>query len=244
MSVEGVVRDGCGAQCGKGVEGMEPARLQVEEGIARALQKVRLVLDEQDGLARRLEAGEAFGDVLAVFGADAGHGFVEQKQAGVHRGAAGEGEEFLLAVGNLGGELIGDFRKKELREQRVRPATVGGIALALEAGRQECAAELFARMARQSEQDVLTHGELADETQVLESSRDTEAADRKRGTTSNFPLAQPDGTGLGAQESANDIEERGLPRSITPKQARDGAGANGEIYSIKHERSAEGLVDF
>ena len=51
-------------------DGAEPARLQVEEGIAGALQKVRLVLDEQDGLARRLEAGDAFGDALAVVGAE------------------------------------------------------------------------------------------------------------------------------------------------------------------------------
>lgn len=84
--------NGCGAELVEGVEAVEFACLQVEEGIAGVFQKIRLVFDEQDGLACRLEAVEVLGDAFAEFGADTGHRFVEQEQAGIHRGAAGKRE--------------------------------------------------------------------------------------------------------------------------------------------------------
>jgi len=109
------------------------------------------MFDEQNGLARRLEAGEAFGDTFAEFGADAGHGFVEQEQAGVHRGAAGQGEELLLAVGDFGGRLVGDLGEEEFFQQGFSLALVGAVALTIEEGskaRPRCAPGCCGRASR------------------------------------------------------------------------------------------------
>ena len=49
----------------------QSARFQKEEAVADAFEKVGLVLDEPDGLVRRPETGETFGDAFTDFCADA-----------------------------------------------------------------------------------------------------------------------------------------------------------------------------
>ena len=106
------MEDGCGAQLTQRVEAVKPPRFQKQEPPVDPLKKVRLVLNEQDGLAGRPEAGDAFENVFAVFGTDAGRWFVEKKQAGIQCDAAGQSEEFLLPVGNVGRRMVGNFGKK------------------------------------------------------------------------------------------------------------------------------------
>ena len=213
---------------------MKLACLQVEEGIAGVFQKIRLVFDEQDGLACRLEAVEAFGDALAQLRADSGHRLVEQEQPCIHRRTASEGEQLLLAVGNLRGRLVGDLGEIEFFQQGIGFKQVIGIALLVEARREQCAAKLLARVLRQGEQQVVAHREFSDEAQVLERARHAEAADAVRRAACKFCVAERNGSGIGAQKSGDEVEERGFPRAVAAQQAGDGSGAQRKANRIQH----------
>ena len=233
MLIEGIVRDGRGAEFGEGVEGMHSARFQKEETFADALEEVRLVFDEKDGLASRPETGEAFRNALAVFGADAGDGFVEQEQAGVRRSTAGEGEELLLAVGNFGGGLLSDFSEEIVGEERVGIASVSGVAFAVAVPQQKCPAESLTGITRQSEEDILPNLELPDEAQVLERARHAHAADAEGSTASELPFAQTNDASGRPQEAGDEVEQRGLARAVAAEQAGDGVGAQFKARPIQ-----------
>lgn len=213
------MRDGRGAECGEGVEGVQSARFQKEKAFPDAFEEVGLVFDEEDGLARCSETGETFGDAFAVFGTDAGDGFVQKEQARVHRCATGEGEKLLLAVGNLGCGLRGDFGEEELGQQTVGCKVVSDSAGAMEERWQQRPEKTFAGVLRQGEQHVLAHGEFADEPQVLKSPRHAEATDLKGGVAGEFDLAEADGAGGRMQETGDEIEQSGLARTVAAQQA-------------------------
>jgi len=185
-------------------------------------------------LARRPETGETFGDAFAVFGTDAGHGFVQEEQAGVHRRATGEGEQLLLAVGNLGSGLIGDFGEEEVGQQSVGGKVVSDGAGAMEARWQQGAEETFAGVVRQGQQHVLAYGEFADEPQILKRPRHAESADAKGDVANKLVFTDPDVTGLWPQEAGNEVEQRGLARTVATEQAGDRVLAKLEAHLIQN----------
>lgn len=226
--------DGCGAELVEGVEAVEFACLQVEEGIAGVFQKIRLMFDEQDGLACRLEAVETFGDAFAEFWADSGHWFVEQEQAGIHRCAAGQREQLLLAVGNFGGSLVGDLSEEKFFQQDVGFALVGGIAFVVKTGGQQGAPDALAGVLWLGEQDVVAHAEFADEAQVLKRPRHAEAADAVRRVSGEAGLAEVQCAGMGLQEAGDDVEKRCFPRAVATQQAGDSSGVEREANRIQN----------
>lgn len=212
-----------GAEFVQGIEAMKFSCLQEKEGFAGAFQKVRLVFDKEDGLAFCFEVGEAFGDAFAELGADAGHGFVEQKQGCIHCGTTGEGKQLLLSVGNLGSRLLGNLSEEEFFQQGVGFVQVRCIARALKPVREQGAPKPLAGMFRQGEQDVVAHGKFADKAQVLKCSRHTEAADAKRGAPGKRCAAESHGPGIGAKEAGDEIEKRGFSRTVAAQQTGNGS---------------------
>ncbi len=97
--------------------------------------------------------------------------------------------------------------------------------------------ETFGGIARKREQHVLSDGKLTNEPQVLKCPRHAESADAKGRVVNELVFTDSDVTGLRPQEAGNEVEQRGLARTVAAEQTGDRALTKLEAHPIQN-RSA------
>src|SRR6185437_14655259 len=90
-----------------------------------------------------------------------------------------------------------------------------------------------------AEQDVLEHGERAEQRHVLERAPDAERGDLVRAHREERATVEVDAPAVGAVEAAQAVEERGLARAVGPDDAGDLARAHTERKRVERDDAAE-----
>ena len=154
------------------------------------------------------QLAQVLAQAAAQVGVEAGEGFVEQQQVGPRRERARQGDALLLAAGEFVGVAL---------RQAVEAEQGEGV----EAARLTRAAV----KAVQAEADVVGHGEVREQRQVLE--HEAEAAFFRR-QRQRVHAAKAQGAGVGRVQARDGAKQGGLAAAAGPEQAAQFAGGKRE----------------
>src|SRR5680860_351754 len=215
--------------------GQDLALLQHRDLTGEIANDVHVVVDEHDGatLGDLLDQGDRAFDVLHTH---TRRRFVEQQKGGVESQSQGKLEGALLAVGQAAGNLVGKINQSDLVDQLQGT----GPELTHLLFR---APEVQAKTGRagQCQLEVLEAGQLVEEAGDLEGPGDPEVSDLLRCLARDVFAAEEDCAGGRRQESGQQVEERGLSRTVGSDQGVDGALGAGEVDSVDRPEALEVL---
>src|SRR5580692_8434027 len=211
--------DDVGRACCHDGSGVEHGEL-----IAEPHHELHVVLDDEEGLARRVEFPDAVGDVIDQRQVDPAGRLVEQDDLGVRDEDVGELEELALAVGERArerGVMPGDADELELLH---RALAVGGVPVP---GR---------------DQHVLKHGKTGEDPGQLEGPADAQGEYLVRRGVGDPPVCQVHLPRVGLGVAGDDVEQGGLARPVRADQPGHRALADLDRASVQGAHAAIGLV--
>ncbi len=197
------------------------------------------MLDEQDGQTERgPDRGDDVGGAGPFGGVHAGHGFVEEQDAGLQAEGAGEFDAFAVAVGEVGdggvevrpqahefGEFPGPLPVRALLAPGGgQPQRGGGVP---GAGQRVPA-----------EHEVVGDGGPGGD-EVLERARQAERGDPVRGEPGEFRVAEQYPPGVRPAQSRQNVEAGRLPGPVGPDQRVHGARRDGEGDPVERGQPGE-----
>jgi hypothetical protein len=200
--------------------------VQHDDAVGDAHDHPDVVLHEQDGEPPVAEIPDERHQRVCLPGAHAGRRLVEEEDARLDREGAGQLEPLLVAVGEIPGELVAPVPEAHAVEER-RDPRVRLAALAAERGRPEKRADEASPGAPvPRDPDVLAHGEVAEEADVLECPGDAEAGARVGRERGDRAPAETHLAGRRPVEPRDDVEDGGLASAVRADDREDLAGAH------------------
>src|SRR6478752_4020286 len=192
-------------------------RLEHGDAVGERSDDVHVVVDEDDGPAfgELLDEGDGAVDVLD---AHARGRLVEEQQLGVECHGDRELERALLAVGQRRGGCPGPVGEADLLEQ-----LHGAVLERGHAGDRAPPLLAHAGRAGEGQLEVLAQGHRLEEARDLEGARDAERCDLLRGLAGDVLTVEEHGAGRRGQEAGEQVEERGLARTVWSDERVDGS---------------------
>ena len=183
------------------------------------------------------------GHVLGLLEVHPGDRLVEQQQLGIHRQRPPELDSLLDAVGEQGDRILAPLFDLEEVDDVLDPLAVGQL---LAPGRTEphrAGEERAVHPYVATEQQVVDHGHLREQLDVLERAGDAEGGDPV-GTDPLDALALPaDVTDLGDVDLADGVEDRCLAGTVGPDDREQLAMSDGERHVVDRHHAAEAQLN-
>jgi hypothetical protein len=193
-------------------------RVEHDDVIRDAHHDRHVVLDEHDRDAGIGDAAQQLGEPLLVGAREPRRGLIEQQHARRSRERARNLDVAPIDMRQTGCASVHVRAIADEREQRLGPS------LSFFA-RRGAAAELAARL---RDDEVLEHGQAAEQLRGLIGACKPGARDAPRGLALDRFLSEPDSTRIGPVEAAEQVEHGRLAGAVRPDQARHAARRGGE----------------
>src|SRR5215472_16123046 len=191
---------------------------QHDDAMRERHHRAHVVLDEQHGDATRVDGAHQADHGVDLRGVEPRHHLVKEEERRLRAERARELE--ALAVGE--GEPPHALHHSPRRLEGMRH---GGVTR------------------ERGDLHVVEHGELRERAHDLEGARQAEAANLV-GPEPDQPVAtEADVAVVGEEEAGEQVENRGLPRSVRTDQPQHLALGHGEIEAADGEQSAEALLE-
>ena len=204
--------------------GDQTSVVENEDLLGDAHHQLDVVLDEKHGDARSVDVADALDQVGTLGGVHTGGGLVEQQQPRFGRQGAGDLHQTLRAVGKTGG---GQMRRRlqpdggeGLHGPFPRPLLFSPLMRQTEsAGPQSGALVPMA-----ADENVLEHGHVGVDAQVLEGAGHAETGGVRGREMSDIPAGETYGTRGQLLQPADRVEERRLAGPVRADERDDPSG--------------------
>ncbi|MCY1368043.1 hypothetical protein D9M69_550020 [compost metagenome] len=214
------------------------------------------MLDQQDGLAARLEAANDLQHLGRLALVHAGRGLVEQQQARPQRERACDLHAAAVGVREAVGRMVG-ARREAFAEERDDLARLVAQRFFLAPHRPwlhqrerqlgQCTETRHAAHARFhgaqprvcADQHVVEHREVREHAPVLEGTRQAALCELLRGQAGDVVAVEAHLPGIGLVQAGDEVEQRGLARTVRADHAQQFALAHLQVDGVDGREPAE-----
>ena len=202
------------------------------------------MLDEEDGDAHVVaDVPEELDDILGFLRVHAGRGFVEEQQLRVRSQRPGDLEAPLGTVGEVLGQLVLYIIETDIPHQ-AQGLDLGLLLLAVEPRQaQQGLQRRLLEVDVHANHDVLDDRHVGEEADVLEGPRDAAGGDLVRAQADQGLAVELDGTGVGAIDAGEGVEERRFPGTVGTDDGDDPPLLEGEGDVADRLQTTKGLGD-
>ena len=186
-----------------------------------------LVLDHQDGDAELVaDIEHEAGDVLGLFLVHARDHFVEQQQFRLAGQRPRQFDALLLAVGQRADDGVADVLDLEEFDDVLDPLPGLDLLAAGAAEEHHGIEHVGAQMGVPAGQDVLDHGAVLEQREVLEGAPDADCREPPRRDGRKIDAVEHDAPAARPQHAGDHVEQRGLAGAVRADHAADFACAS------------------
>ena len=214
------------------------------------------MLDQQDGLAARLQAADDLEHLGGLALVHAGRGFVEQQQPGLERERARDLHAAAVGVREAVGRVI-DARRQPFAEQRddLERLPAQRLLLAPHGGGLHQRERQFGQRAQarhaaharlhgaqpgvRADQHVVEHREVGEHAPMLEGARQAARGELLRGQARDVLPLEQHLPFVGPVQAGHEVEERGLAGPVGPDHAEQFALAHVQVDRVHGREAAE-----
>ena len=198
------------------------------------------MLDEHD---RDVEGITDLDDILhelgGLGGVHAGGGLVEQQQARVRGECAHDLQAALGTIRQAARLMVRQVLHVKDRQQLKRLLVRLGLATPVRRRAQDARERGVGLGVMQSDLDVLLHRHGVEQADVLERAGDAHAVDLVDGLAARIVAVEQNGAAGGSVHLSEQIEHRGLTRSVGTDESGNLGLANGEVEVVDRLEAAE-----
>src|SRR6266496_4162795 len=211
------------------------ARVDDRDAAAQVHHEVHVVLDNEEGLALRVQLTDAYCDVIDQRRVHAAGRFIEQHDSRIGHQHVGELQQLALAVGEGASEVGGKVcYPDELQQVQCAPSVL------YRAGPGQQVAHGSAAPLG-GDKHVLTDGEAREDPGELEGPADAEAEDTLRRPVGDWPPVQVHLAAVHPFVASDHVEQRRLAGAVRPDEARHRALLELDRAAVERPHAAKRL---
>ncbi len=199
------------------------AEIDHADQIRHAHHQLDVVLDQEDGVAAAADLFDKVRQVPRFRGSQAGGRFVEHEKRRLRGKGAGDLQQALLAVSEVGHWFITLGRQAYHVEKGFCFRADAAFLRANRSRAQDCGDEIALCPQVKTDQDVLEHRHLGKGAHELESADNAVCRDPIRWQTGDVVPAEADRAAVGLVEAGDLVEQRGFAGAVRPNDRGDRA---------------------
>ena len=201
-----------------------------------------MVLDQQHRDADVADARNHLNQLLRFLWVETGGGLVEQQQLGMRGQRTRQLEAALQTIGQIARDLERLVAQVQTLKNLQRLIACALLRLLRLAHANQAGQKARVDVRVQAHLDVVEHRHVAEQAQVLERASQTHARNLVGRHADNLTARKHDGAALGRDDARENIQQRGLARTVRSDQRMHMAGANLDVDIVGRHHTTVGFV--